>query len=72
MTDDSDMFLLCDDFTTAKGSRLSSLGEPRRSAALGEPELNKFGMAERALGRGNPKFGDRPESMALVGVFPLS
>lgn len=72
MTDDSDMFRLCDVVCVAMGSRFSTLGEPRRSIALeGEPALKGLEMADRGVGSGMCVFGDRRDSSALVGVVPL-
>ena len=71
ITDDSDMFLPCDDDWATKGSRFSILGDPRRSAADGDPALNGFEMAERGVGSGWFTFGDRLESSELLDGFPV-
>lgn len=72
ITDDSDMFLLWDVAAVAMGSRLSILGEPRRSTALeGEPALKGLEIADRGVGSGRPIFGERLESTALEGEVPL-
>jgi hypothetical protein len=68
ITDDSDMFLLCDAMWAAIGSRFSTLGEPRRSSAPGEPALKGLDMADKGVGSGPFTFGDRLDSSALEGV----
>jgi hypothetical protein len=68
--DDSDIFLLCDAVCVAMGSRFSTLGEPRRSSAPGDPALKGFEMADRGVGSGPFTFGDRLLSSALGGVIP--
>jgi hypothetical protein len=61
------MFLLCEE----KGSRFSTLGEPRRSNALdGDPALKGFDMAERGVGKAPFTRGERRDSIALDGVLP--
>jgi hypothetical protein len=70
MTDDSDMFLLCDGIFVAMGSRLSTLGEPRRSSAPGDPALKGFEMADRGVGSGPLTFGERLLSNILGGDIP--
>jgi hypothetical protein len=71
MTDDSDMFLLCEDaMCTEIGSRFSVRGDPRRSSAPGEPALKGLEMADKGVGSGPFMLGDRLESRALEGVVP--
>lgn len=69
MTDDSDMFLLCEPIYMATGSRFSTLGEPR-VALDGDPALNGFDMAESGVGNGAVTLGERRVSIALRGVTP--
>lgn len=67
MIDVSDTFLLCE----AKGSRLSTLGDARRSIALdGDPMLKGFDIAERGVWKGALTLGERRKSTALCGVLP--
>ena len=71
MTEDSDMFLLCDEAMCAvMGSRFSVLGEPRRSSAPGEQALKGLDMADRGVGSGPFTLGDLLDSSALEGVVP--
>lgn len=71
MTDDSDMFLLCDDtICIVMGSRFSTRGDPRRSSAPGEPALKGLDMADKGVGSGPLTLGDRLDSRALEGAVP--
>jgi len=67
MTDDSDMFLLCEEDTANIGSLLSTRGEPRLDA--GEAVLNGLMNVVGGVGSGMA-LGDRRVSAALRGVFP--
>lgn len=65
ITDDSDMFLLCE----ANGSRLSTRGEARDTLD-GEPALKGFEIADKGVGKGALTLGERLVSIALSGVVP--